>query len=135
VRFGTPIRELIDYCGGVSGQDNQIIIGGPMMGISLFDPEFPICKGANCVLVKAAQPVREQDCISCGRCISACPVGLMPTLYPRYVKMGRYESARDNYVESCIECGACAYACPSNIPIVQYVKVAKNELRRRAAKK
>ena len=83
-----------------------------MMGISLSDLTFPVCKGTNCVLVKTAQPVKERDCISCGRCIEVCPVGLMPTLYPRYVKAGRYEGARDNYVECCIECGACAYACP-----------------------
>jgi len=135
VRFGTPIKELLDHCGGITEEGSQVIIGGPMMGLSLFDLTFPVCKGTNCVLVKAAQPVRERDCISCGRCIDACPVGLMPTLYPRYVKASRYEAAGDNYVASCTECGACAYICPANIPIIQYVKVAKNELRRRSAKK
>ncbi len=135
VRFGTPIKNLIEYCGGITEDGGEIIIGGPMMGLSQFDLGFPVCKGTNCVLVMTAQPIREMDCISCSRCINVCPMRLMPTLYPKYVKAGRYDECAAAYIENCPECGACAYVCPSNIPIVQYIKVAKKELRNRQVAK
>ncbi len=68
-------------------------------------------------------------------CIDVCPMGLMPTLFPRYVKKGRYDECKAYYVDNCTECGVCAYVCPANIPITQYIKVAKKELQRRAPKK
>ncbi len=133
VRFGTPIKNLIDYCGGTTG--GEVIIGGPMMGIAQFDLGFPITKGTNCILIKDAQPIRELDCINCGRCVDVCPMGLQPTLYPKYVKKGRYADCKEAYVENCVECGACSYTCPANIPIVQYIKTAKKEIIKRKASK
>ena len=133
VRFGTPIRSLIDYCGGTTG--NEVIIGGPMMGIAQFDLGFPITKGTNCILVKNARTIKESDCINCGRCVDVCPMGLQPTLYPKYVKKGRYSDCKEFYVENCVECGACTYACPAGIPIVQYIKTAKKEINKRKASK
>lgn len=135
VRLGTPLRDLIQNCGGMDGEADEIILGGPMMGISQFDLDFPVIKGTNCVLVKKNVPINERDCISCGRCLEACPMHLMPTILVRYVKAGRYDACKEAYIDDCFECGACAYACPANIPIVQYIKVAKSELINRAAKK
>ena len=135
VRFGTPLKNLIDFCGGKTIEGGEVIIGGPMMGIAQFDVSFPVTKGTNCVLVKEAQVFAERDCINCGRCVEICTMGLMPTLYPKLVKKGRYEEARAAYVDNCVECGACTYGCPANIPIVQYIKIAKKELARRAQKK
>ncbi len=135
VRFGTPLKNLIDYCGGITEEGGEVILGGPMMGIAQYDLSFPVTKGTNCVLVKTPQPINESQCLTCGRCLDVCPMGLMPTLYPRYVKKGRYDDCKAAYIDNCTECGACAYVCPANIPIVQYIKVAKKELQRRAAKK
>jgi electron transport complex protein RnfC len=132
-RFGTPLRALIDYCGGIDSQANKVIIGGPMMGIAQFDLDFPAVKGTNSVLVTESVPIREEDCISCGKCIEVCPMRLMPTLLARYAKMGRYDECRENYIDDCFECGACTYACPANIPLVQYIKIAKKELLKRKA--
>ena len=106
-----------------------------MMGISQPDLDFPVTKGTSCVLVKESTPIREQDCISCGRCLEACPMHLMPTTLAKYAKAGRYDDCKEAYIDDCFECGACAYTCPANIPIVQYIKVAKRELIRRRANK
>jgi len=135
VRLGTPLRSLIDYCGGIDGKANEVVLGGPMMGISQPALDFPVTKGTNCVLVKESRPIREQDCISCGKCLEVCPMHLMPTMFVRYVKASRYDACKEAYIDDCFECGACAYTCPANIPIVQYVKVAKSELIKRAATK
>ncbi len=135
VRLGTPLRSLIEYCGGIDGKASEVILGGPMMGISQPDLDFPVTKGTNCVLVKESSPIREQDCISCGRCLEVCPMHLMPTILAKYAKASRYDDCKEAYIDGCFECGACAYTCPANIPIVQYIKIAKSELIRRAANK
>lgn len=135
VRIGTPLRNLIEYCGGMEEGANEIILGGPMMGIAHFDLDFPVTKGTSCVLVRESVPVKEQECISCGRCLQVCPMRLMPTLLTKYAKTGRYDACEEAYVNNCVECGSCAYACPARIPIVQYIKVAKKELVKRKATK
>jgi electron transport complex protein RnfC len=135
VRFGTPIKKLVEYCGGATVAGAEIIMGGPMMGIAQFDQNFPVTKGTNCILVKNPRVFAESDCINCGRCVDCCTMGLMPTLYPKLVKKSRYDECRAAYVDNCVECGACTFVCPAGIPIVQYIKVAKRELARRAVKK
>ena len=60
---------------------------------------------------------------------------LMPTLLARYAKSGRYDDCKTVYIDDCFECGTCTYVCPANIPIVQYIKVAKQEILNRAASK
>jgi len=135
VRLGTPLRSLIDYCGGIDEKASEVILGGPMMGISQPDLDFPVTKGTSCVLVKESTPIREQDCISCGKCVEVCPMYLIPTMLAKYAKVGRYDECQKAYIADCFECGACAYVCPANIPIVQYIKVAKSEIIRRAANK
>jgi len=128
VRMGTPIIDLINYCGGARGEANELIIGGPMMGISVVDINFPITKGINCILVKKSKPTFEQNCIRCSRCVSICPMGLMPLMFVEFVKNGMHDACKDYYIENCIECGSCAYICPANIPIVGYIKTGKISL-------
>jgi len=128
VRMGTHIIDLINYCGGVRGEANELIIGGPMMGISVVDINFPITKGINCILVKKSKPTFEQNCIRCSRCVNICPMGLMPLMFVEFVKNGMHDACEDYYIENCIECGSCAYICPANIPIVGYIKTGKISL-------
>jgi len=128
VRFGTPLQEIIDYCGGMKKNANEIILGGPMMGISYFDLNFPVTKGVNCILVKESSQAKEKNCIRCGNCVDVCPMYLMPTNFVKYVKNHDYAACSKESITSCIECGSCAYSCPSHIPIVEYIKIAKSEL-------
>ncbi len=127
-RVGTTIGYLIDRCGEVGSGTNYIIIGGPMMGISIVDTDFPVTKGTNCVLVKEGKTQIEQNCINCGRCVDICPMKLIPLTYVRNVKRGNFEVCREYYIENCIECGSCAYVCPANIPIVGYIKTCKSTI-------
>ncbi len=127
-RVGTTIGYLTGECGEVGSGTNYIIIGGPMMGISIVDTDFPVTKGTNCVLVKEGRVQIEQNCINCGRCVDICPMKLMPLVYTRNVKRGNFEICREYYIENCIECGSCAYVCPANIPIVGYIKTCKSTI-------
>ncbi|MBN2239931.1 MAG: electron transport complex subunit RsxC [Dehalococcoidales bacterium] len=133
VRLGTPISALIEYCGGMIDGANEVIMGGPMMGISQFDLDYPVTKGTNCILVKESTPIQERDCIRCGKCVDVCPMRLIPTNFVKYVKAGRYDDCKANFVDDCFECGSCSYSCPANIPITQYIKIAKSEANKRKA--
>jgi electron transport complex protein RnfC len=128
VRIGTPVSKLLEACGDVGSNVNYLIIGGPMMGTAIADIDFPVTKGVNCILVKEGKVRVEQNCINCGRCVSICPMDLMPMIYVRNVKKGSTESCKQYYIENCIECGSCAYVCPAGIPIVGYIKTGKSML-------
>jgi electron transport complex protein RnfC len=127
-RLGTAIGYLIERCGEAESGVNYIIVGGPMMGISIVDTNFPVTKGTNCILVKKSRIQVEQNCINCGRCVDICPMKLMPLAYVRNAKRGSFKTCREYYIENCIECGSCAYVCPANIPIVGYIKTCKSLL-------
>lgn len=135
VRLGTPLRNLIDYCGGIRGEVDKVIINGLMMGTSLYDLDFPVTKGLSSIVLEKSNPLKEQDCIRCGKCIDVCPARLVPSLLAAYAKASRYEECKEAYLDYCFECGACAYVCPANIPLVQYIRIAKAELDKRAAVK
>jgi electron transport complex protein RnfC len=127
VRIGTPFSQLIEECGGPQGEMRKLIAGGPMMGIAQ-PGDVPVIKGTNCILVFSRERVveeEEQPCIRCGRCIRACPMGLMPTTLVSLVRNRRFELCLDYSILSCDECGCCGYVCPSKIPIVQVLKHGK----------
>ena len=130
VRFGTAASSLIEQCGGADPSADEVIFGGPMMGIAQSRDDTPILKGTNCVLVKRSDIREEYSCIRCGRCIESCPMGLMPLQFVNLVKKEDYESLANYHIADCVECGACAYDCPANIPIVSYIKTGKAELRK-----
>ncbi|MFC1875471.1 electron transport complex subunit RsxC [Chloroflexota bacterium] len=132
VRLGTALGSLIDYCGGVEGEDVEIITGGPMTGVSQPDLNAPVNKRTCCLLVKKRVPAKERNCIRCGSCLDVCPMRLEPSVLAMYSKAGRYEDCHRYYIDGCINCGCCTYVCPSNIPILQYIKTAKAELGRKA---
>jgi electron transport complex protein RnfC len=128
VRVGTPVKNIIDYCGGITNEANQIVMGGPMMGSAVTDTETPLTKGTRCLLLNNKQVKNELDCIHCGRCIDACSMRLNPSLLAKYSKAGRYDDCGEAYIDACIECGVCTYVCPANIPITQYIRTAKQKL-------
>ncbi|MCL6466141.1 MAG: electron transport complex subunit RsxC [candidate division WOR-3 bacterium] len=131
VRIGTPVKDLINFCGGYKGTPEKLIMGGPMMGITLASDEVPVLKGTSGILVFLyAQEPEEQDCIRCGRCIEACPMGLSPTRLNYHIKSGRLLQAKNEHLLDCIECGCCAFVCPAKIRLVHNFKYGKSEILR-----
>ena len=131
VRIGTMISELIAQCGGFKGTPGKVISGGPMMGFAMFTLEMPVIKGTSGVLVMSEESVTHTDkygpCIRCGRCIQACPMGLMPQMLSIYSEAGFYEEAKAYGLWDCFECGCCSYVCPAKRPVVQFVRLAKSQ--------
>ena len=129
VLFGTPISDLVNYCGR-NDQAQKFIIGGPMMGFEISSDNIPVIKTTNCIL---AQPVEtKQDyvmpCIRCGKCAEVCPAQLLPQQLYWYARAKNFDKTQDHNVFDCIECGCCSYVCPSHIPLVQYYRFAKTEI-------
>ncbi len=129
-RIGTPVKSLIEFCGGYAGEVGKLIMGGPMMGIAVSSDEVPVVKGTSGVLVlgRAASVFEEHDCIRCGRCVQVCPMGLAPLRLNNLIRRGQLDAAKAEHVKDCIECGCCAYACPAKIRLVHQFKYAKSEL-------
>jgi len=131
VRLGTLFSDVVSQCGGLVGNPENIIAGGPMMGIAQYTLDVPLIKGTSGILILSeAETFPEGDCIRCGKCIDVCPVNLMPTMIAQNVKRKDWASVKRYSPFDCMECGSCAYVCPARIPLVQYIKWGKEELRK-----
>lgn len=142
VRMGTPMKDLIDACGGMPEGDNKLLAGGPMMGKALTSVEVPICKGTNSVtIISGEEAVRKepQPCIRCAKCVGACPMGLEPYLLAKLSAFKNWEKAEQEDIVSCIECGSCQFTCPAHRPLLDNIRIGKATvmgiIRSRAAKK
>ncbi|MGP2516050.1 electron transport complex subunit RsxC [Yersinia sp. 2545 StPb PI] len=132
-RIGTPVLHLLKLAGFQPQHQPMVIMGGPLMGFTLPSLDVPIVKISNCILAPTEAEMGlsepEQACIRCGLCVDACPAGLLPQQLYWFSRGEEHEKARNHNLFDCIECGACAYVCPSNIPLVQYYRQEKAEIR------
>ncbi len=134
VPLGTPVRDVVKFCGGLRSGSREIIMGGPMMGRPIASLDVPVLKGCSGVLVfteKETARQKEYPCISCGRCLEACPYFLNPSRLARLSRSRMFDEMKALNVFDCVECGSCTFACPSNIPIVQLIRTAKDDLMHR----
>ncbi len=136
--IGTPILEIIEFCGGFSTQPRKILMGGPMMGLSVPDLSMPLLKQNNAILAfdrDDATPPPETACIKCGKCIDRCPFGLAPCDIASAYDKGDGAALERLKVNLCMECGCCSYICPAKRNLVQKNKLAKGMLRAYQSKK
>jgi Na+-translocating ferredoxin:NAD+ oxidoreductase subunit C len=134
VPVGTKTRDVLEFCGGLTPDATEVIFGGPMMGMPQPDLDVPVMKGTSGIVVltekESARPP-ALPCISCGRCLSACPVFLNPSRLGQLAQLGLYEEMAEEYhLIDCMLCGSCSYVCPSNIPLAQMFALGKAGLRR-----
>ena len=138
--IGTAVSELIDFCGGFTEQPEKIVLGGPMMGFAQWDISVPVTKGTNAVLALSEsfnkKPSTPYACLHCGKCVSVCPMHLMPLYLAQHSQKRDFDACEKYNALSCVECGSCAYVCPGSVPLVQLIRLAKgtiNDKRRAAA--
>jgi len=128
VPIGTMIDEIIDFCGGTTGEVKKILLGGPMMGRAIPHDHFAIMKANNAILVfdeLFANRPEETACINCGRCVAACPMNLMPARLSRAYKDKDVDLLRKYDVMTCMDCGCCTYVCPARKQLNFEFKLAK----------
>ncbi|HGE8334532.1 TPA: electron transport complex subunit RsxC [Serratia marcescens] len=132
-RIGTPVQHLLDFAGFRPQAQQMVVMGGPLMGFTLPALNVPIVKISNCILAPTVDEMTpqepEQSCIRCGLCVDACPAGLLPQQLYWFSRGQEHDKARNHNLFDCIECGACAFVCPSNIPLVQYYRQEKAEIK------
>lgn len=142
VRIGTPMSFILDQLGGLPVDIAKVISGGPMMGWAISNLDAATVKSTSSLLCLTEAQTRrkpESNCIRCGKCVDACPMGLEPYLLNKLARAGKLEELEDNAIYDCIECGCCLYSCPANIPLLDMIRVYKREvmgiMRNRNAKK
>lgn len=142
VRIGTPMSFILDQLGGLPVDIAKVISGGPMMGWAISNLDATTVKSTTSLLCLTEAQTRrkpESNCIRCGKCVDACPMGLEPYLLNKLARAGKLDELEDNAIYDCIECGCCLYSCPANIPLLDMIRVYKREvmgiMRNRNAKK
>ena len=142
VRFGTPLSDVVALAGGVPEDTGKIIGGGPMMGRAMNNINMPANKRVSGLLFmpeKESLRVEPENCIRCGKCVGACPMGLEPYLLSKQAQLQMWDEMEQHSVMDCIECGCCLYTCPSHQPLLDYIRMGKAKvggiIRARAAKK
>ena len=136
IPVGTPIGDVIEFAGGLCAEAGKVLYGGPMMGVAVYTTDDPVMKNTNAITVLAKEDAkcrRETSCIHCGRCVSACPMGLNPTAFAKamglFDRSDRAQRLEDEKVALCIECGCCSFVCPAKRPLVENNRLAKADLR------
>ena len=130
-RIGIPLSFIAEYAGGVPEGAAKLISGGPMMGRAISNLDATTVKGSSSILYlseAATKRAPESNCIRCGRCAEACPMGLEPFLLRRLTLAGDLEGLEQNAMQDCIECGCCLYSCPANIPLLDLLRQSKNQV-------
>lgn len=130
VPIGTSFKDIVDFCGGFSKQPACVISGGPMMGAAQWDENSVVTKGTSAILFLSDEYSAKEStaCIHCGKCVGVCPMRLTPNYLAMFSRASRYDVCEKYNVLSCVECGCCTFTCPANIPIVQYIRVAKGKV-------
>lgn len=139
VPIGTSFAAAVEACGGFTEAPAKVIMGGPMMGLAQYTLEVPVIKGSSGILALSMREVgyaapSEPVCIRCGRCVDACPMGLIPTYLASYAYNEKWDNIERLGINDCFECGCCSYTCPTKNPLVQLIKTGKSELARRKAR-
>jgi electron transport complex protein RnfC len=132
-RIGASLASLIADCGGYREGVEALIVGGPMMGLSVPSDQIPLVKATNCVLAALPSELQSREtlpCIRCGDCSLVCPAGLLPQQLDWYARVNNGGALEELGLWDCIECGCCDYVCPSQIPLAEHFRRAKQRYRR-----
>lgn len=124
VLLGTNQKELLDAVGGLKGEPEKIISGGPMMGFAMFTLDTPITKTSSSILCLTKDAVAEYEpsaCINCGRCVDVCPSRIVPSRLADYAERHDEELFTKWEGMECVECGCCSFVCPAKRQLKQSI--------------
>ena len=130
-RIGMPLSFIAEQAGGVPEAAAKLVSGGPMMGKAIANLDAATVKGSSSILYLSEAFTKRKEasnCIRCGKCADACPMGLEPFLLNRLYKAGDIDGLEKASAQDCIECGCCLYSCPAYIPLLDSIRMAKGQV-------
>lgn len=125
IRTGTYYEQILEVAGGLSKQPEKMIVGGPMMGNSVFTLKIPATKTSSALLLLSKDEVSaspETACINCGRCVDGCPANLVPSRLADFALHHDEEAFVKWEGMECVACGCCSFSCPAKRPLTQAIK-------------
>jgi electron transport complex protein RnfC len=126
--IGVSLEELFAFVGEFECEPERVVVGGPMMGITVPSLATPVLKTTNAALALSPAETKfpkETACIRCGKCTNNCPLGIAPAAIEKAYAKRDVEELTALQVNACMECGSCSYLCPAHRPLVQTNKLAK----------
>nr|BET44709.1 MAG: hypothetical protein ACHINZ_3810 [Candidatus Aschnera chinzeii] len=137
VKIGTKIDFLLSKISIISPINKLLIMNYLRFELKYITLNMFVTRNINSVVVinknntSIINNVQKQhlSCINCGFCIEVCPMNLLPNKLYLYSINKKHKKAKIFNIFKCIECGLCSYVCPSNIPLVEYYKTEKKEIK------
>ena len=133
IPVGTLVSEIMTLCRGDFKPVRKIVFGGPLYGMAVPHAEISIGKLVGGIVLfteKAAITNPETQCIRCGKCVQACPIGLMPLELSEAYKCDDWVTLRKMNAQQCVGCNACSFICPARKPLAFQIIQAKSSLDR-----
>lgn len=133
VPTGISAAELIESAGGIPEDTGKVISGGPMMGRAMSQTDSPMAKANGGILIVPEEKSLRgavSPCIRCCACVAACPMSLEPYLLQTLGEFSMDVEARDAGALNCLECGSCSYVCPSHRPLLDYIRLSRQRIRK-----
>ena len=124
------MRDVLNMV-GIPENTGKIISGGLMMGKAIANLDTFFVKGMSSILFvdeSESQRKSAETCIRCGKCVSACPMGLEPYLLRTLSEHQRFDDLERNDIMTCMECGCCQFSCPAHLPLLDYVRLGKSKV-------
>jgi electron transport complex protein RnfC len=131
VLIGVDYEKLLRDNSEMKKNVKKIISGGPMMGTAISDLSIPVTKGTSAILCFKNDAVKDttpSNCINCGRCVSACPSGIVPCRLAKCADAGDAEGFKELNGMDCVECGCCTYICPAKRQVTQSIRTMKRNI-------
>lgn len=118
VSLNMTVDSILERCGLID-IPNQVIIGGPMTGISILDTEKTLVNTTTRAIIAMKEERRNSRvaCIGCGRCVECCPVNLHPMYIYKAVSKNKKTHLDKMGYSKCIGCGTCSYVCPAKLDL------------------
>jgi electron transport complex protein RnfC len=133
VRVGTRVGDLVDEAGGLAVPPAAVVFGCAMSGYAVAGDaawqDIPVSQQTAAILFLTRREVargRERPCLRCGRCIDACPWGLVPVRLHELAGSGDAARAADEGLRECTECGCSSSVGPSRIPLAAGLRAARH---------
>ena len=126
---GTPRWvELGISLQSIMGVSHAIRAGSKAIG-ELVSPNYRMSASVNAISLD--QPEKIKPCIHCGWCNQVCPKQLDVESMLMYAdsETNAIPGQLSHHYSACFECGACVEACPSQIPLLDAIRLGRQQVK------